>query len=136
MKGWFLAFLAILPGASLIPFGVKQIFTRLDYTVQEETRWSLVPIMLAPSLVMFGLLFGTKMWKFDIAPDRLPMLGSWPVFLGTTLALNVLATVLFVLQTSVWWEEKSGSKLTEMGPKIFWLVTLFVGVVVNFLMWQ
>ncbi|MFA7482054.1 MAG: hypothetical protein WC314_16230 [Vulcanimicrobiota bacterium] len=131
---WSLAVFAILPGASGIPGLVKSLFARLDYTVQEEIRWYMPGLMMLPTVVMFAVMYGTDLWVFNVPPGRLPPLASRLVLCTLTFGLNLLATSLFSLQTTTWWEDRSdtqGAKRTFIG---FWALTVILGVVVTFFM--
>ena len=132
---WSFAVLAILPGASAIPGLIKSLFARLDYTVQEEIRWYLPALMMLPTLVFLAVMYGTSLWVFKVPPARLPPLGSRLVLTVLTFGLNLLATSLFSLQTTMWWEDRSdsmGAKRTFIG---FWATTIILGVVLTFFMW-
>lgn len=131
-KAWFFAMLAILPGASGIPAALKWGFAKLDYTTQEECRWSLIPFMMLPSAVMLALMSLTNMWVFDIPPAKLPPLASRLVITVFTFGLNLLATSLFSLQTTMWWEERQDSDLAKKYFLGFWVLTVILGVVVPF----
>ena len=132
---WSFAVFAIIPGASAIPGLIKSLFARLDYTVQEEIRWYLPALMMLPSLVMLAVMYMTSLWVFNVPPGRLPPLGSRLVITVLTFGLNLLATSLFSLQTTMWWEDRSdsmGAKRTFIG---FWATTIILGVVLTFFMW-
>lgn len=132
---WSFAVLAILPGASAIPGLIKSLFARLDYTVQEEIRWYLPALMMLPTLIFLAVMYGTSLWVFKVPPARLPPLGSRLVLTVLTFGLNLLATSLFSLQTTMWWEDRSdstGAKRTFIG---FWATTIILGVVLTFFMW-
>ena len=135
LRLWSFSVLAILPGASAIPGVIKSIFARLDYSVQEETRWWLPGLMMLPTLVMLLVMYGTNFWVFDVPPGRLPPLGSRLVLTVLTFGLNLLATSLFSLQTTMWWEDRSDSQAAKNYFLGFWSITIILGVVVTFFMW-
>ncbi len=134
LKAWIFAVLAILPGATALPALQKWLYSKLDYTVQEEAKWALAPLMMLPSLIMAVVLYGTDFWVFDIPSGRLPLLGSSLVLTVFTFGLNLLAASLFSLQTTAWWEDRQetkGAKRTFYG---FWIITVLIGVVLTFFM--
>lgn len=135
LRAWMFAVLAILPGASGIPAAIKSMFARFDYSVQEETRWMLIPFMMLPTLVMISLMYGTNFWVFDVPPGRLPLLGSRLLISVLTFGLNLLAASLFSLQTTVWWEDRSDTQVAKRTFIGFWVATVLLGVVVTFFMW-
>lgn len=135
MKAWLFAMLAILPGASAIPAGIKWLFAKFDYTVQEESKWALIPTMMLPTVVMAILMYGTKFWVFKVPPTRLPLLANRLVITIITFGLNLLATSLFSLQTTIWWEDNSDSQAAKRTFMGFWIGTVLLGVVVTFFMW-
>lgn len=129
MKLWLMATLAILPGAVALPSLQKWLYSKLDYTVQEESKWALVPLMMLSSGVLAGFLFGTGAWTFSVQPDRLPLLGSRAVVLGLATVLNLLASLFFSLQTRPWWEERQDSSTAKKLGYAFWGLTLLLGIV-------
>lgn len=133
LKVWAFAMLAILPGATAIPAAIKAMYARFDYTVQIETRWALVPLMMLPTGVMAAVMYGTGFWAFK--SGRLPILASRLVFTLVTFGLNLLASALFSLQTTVWWEDHSDTKTAKRTFVGFWAATILLGVVVTFFMW-
>ena len=135
LKGWLFAMLAILPGTTAIPAAVKWLFAKLDYTVQEETRWWMSATMMTPTLVMLALLYGTELWVFQAPPGRLPLLASRALLLLLTFGLNLLASSLFSLQTTMWWEENQDSEAAKRTFLGFWILTALLGVVITFFMW-
>jgi hypothetical protein len=135
LRLWSFSVLAILPGASAIPGIIKSLFARLDYTVQEESRWWLPGVMMLPTLIMLLVMYGTSLWTFDVPPGRLPPLASRLVLTVLTFGLNLLATSLFSLQTTMWWEDRSDSKAAKGTFIGFWSTTIILGVVVTFFMW-
>jgi hypothetical protein len=135
MKAWLFAMLAILPGATAVPALIKWMFAKFDYTVQEEIRWSLVPTMMLPSVIMAGLMYGTKFWVFNVPPARLPLLASRHVLTVMTFGLNLLATSLFSLQTTMWWEDRQDSDVAKRTFIGFWALTVLLGVGLTFFMW-
>ena len=135
IKGWIFAMLAILPGTTAIPAAVKWLFAKLDYTVQEETRWWMSATMMTPTLVMLALLYGTELWVFQAPPGRLPLLASRGLLLLLTFGLNLLASSLFSLQTTMWWEDNQDSEAAKKTFLGFWIVTALLGVVITFFMW-
>jgi hypothetical protein len=132
MKAWLFAILAILPGATAIPAGIKWLFARLDYTVQEETRLALIPLMLLPTAAMVAVMYGTELWSFNLPAARLPLLGSKTIITTLTFGLNLLAAALFSLQTTVWWEDRSDTQAAKRTFIGFWVATVLIGVVVTF----
>jgi len=127
--------LALLPGATAIPALIKWTFAKLDYTIQEETRWALIPTMMLPTLVMAALMYGTDLWVFKVPPARLPLLASRHVMTLMTFGLNLLATSLFSLQTTIWWEDNQETGVTKRTFFGFWIATIVLGVVATFFMW-
>lgn len=135
LKAWMFAMLAILPGATGIPAGVKWLFAKLDYTVQEEIRWALIPTMMLPTVVMATLMYATDFWVFNVPPTRLPLLANRLVITVMMGGLNLLATSLFSLQTTMWWEDNRDSEVAKRTFIGFWIATVLLGVVVTFFMW-
>ena len=114
---------------------MKWLFAKLDYTVQEETRWWMSATMMTPTLVMLALLYGTELWVFQAPPGRLPLLASRALLLLLTFGLNLLASSLFSLQTTMWWEENQDSEAAKRTFLGFWILTALLGVVITFFMW-
>lgn len=134
LKLWLFAMLAILPGATGVPALVKMVFSRLDFTVQEESRKIMPVLMALPTAIMGLTLYLLPFWEFATPLARLPILASkhWLVIL--TLGLNLLAAALFSTQTTVWWEDNSDTKVARRAFLAFWVLTIALGVVATFVM--
>jgi hypothetical protein len=135
LRLWSFSVLAILPGASAVPGFIKALFARFDFSVQEELRRYLPALMMLPSIVMLAMMYGTSYWTFDVPPGRLPPLASRMVISVLTFGLNLLATSLFSLQTTIWWEDNAASQAAKRTFIGFWSTTIILGVVVTFFMW-
>lgn len=134
LKVWFYAMLAILPGATGVPAAVKALFSRWDYSVQEETRKALPLLMMLPTVVMALVMYATPFWTFAAPLTKLPALGAklWPTVL--TLGLNLLASSLFSMQTTVWWEDNSDGEMAKRYFRVFWVITAAIGIVATYFM--
>lgn len=132
IRAWILVvFFMILPVGALIPALQKWFYSKFDYTVQEETKWALVPSMIAPSALLTLLMYGTKFWSFKVPPERLPFLANRLVVTGISVGLGILATSLFYLQTTTWWEENQESGKAKKATYGFWILTLVIGVLLT-----
>jgi hypothetical protein len=131
---WLFAILAMLPGATGVPAAVKVMFSQWDFTVQEETRKILPALMLLPTALMALTLYGTNFWTFQTALEELPILATKHWLLMLMLGLNLLATGLFSTQTTVWWEDNSDTKVARRAFRMFWFVTLALGIFATFFM--
>jgi hypothetical protein len=134
VKLWVFAMLAILPGATGVPAAVKVMFSRWDFTVQEETRKIMPGLMMLPTLLMALTLYLTPFWKFTTALNQLPILATKHWLVVLTLGLNLLAAALFSTQTTVWWEDNSDTKVARRAFRLFWVVTIALGIVATFFM--
>lgn len=134
VKLWLFAMLAVLPGATGVPAAVKELFSRWDYAVQEDTRKLIPVLMMLPSAIMALTMYGTAFWTFATPLAQLPILANALWMTVLTLGLNLLATGLFSTQTTVWWEENSDSEMARKAFRVFWVVTAAVGVVATFFM--
>lgn len=134
VKLWIFAMLALLPGATGVPAAVKELFSRWDFTVQEETRRIVPVLMLLPSLMVALVLYATDLWNVHAPLAVLPTLASKHWLMVLALGLNLLATGLFSTQTTVWWEDNSDGKVARQAFRVFWVVTVALGVVATFFM--
>jgi hypothetical protein len=131
---WVFAVLAILPGATGVPAAVKEMFSRWDFTVQEETRKIMPGLMALPTVLMALTIYGTGFWSFRTPLNQLPILATKHWLVVLTLGLNLLAAALFSTQTTTWWEENSDTKLARRAFLGFWILTVALGVVATFIM--
>ena len=131
---WIFAVLAILPGATGVPAAVKEMFSRWDFTVQEETRKIMPVLMALPTVLMALTVYATKFWSFRTPLAQLPILATKHWLVVLTLGLNLLAAALFSTQTTTWWEENSDTKLARRAFLGFWIVTVALGVIATFIM--
>jgi hypothetical protein len=134
LKLWLFAVLAILPGATGVPAAIKEMFSRWDFTVQEESRKIMTGLMLLPTAVMAFTMYLTPFWEFRAPLQVLPILAAKQWMMIITAGLNLLAAALFSTQTTVWWEDHSDSKLARRAFLAFWVLTVALGVVATFFM--
>jgi hypothetical protein len=134
MKVWIFSMLAILPGATAVPAAVKVMFARWDFSVQEETRKLLPALMMLPTAVMAFTMYGTSFWDFSVELSKLPILANKTWMMVLTTAMNLLATGLFTHQTTVWWEDNSETVKARRAFRIFWAITLALGIIATFFM--
>ncbi len=132
LKLWIFAILAILPGSTAVPAVMKMMFAKWDFSIQEELRRFLPIVMMAPSLIMLGVMYGTDLWTFTTPLTQLPALAARHWFFVVTLGLNLLATALFSLQTTTWWEDNAESAVAKRAFLGFWIATLVIGVLATF----
>ena len=132
-KLWVFAMFIILPGSSVVPGIVKHLYSKLDITVQGESRWWLAPSMLLPSGLFALLMFVTGLWTVKIPVESMPPLASRTILTLLTLGLNLIATVLFSLQTTTWWEERSDTAMAKNSLYIFSAITVVLALVTLFL---
>lgn len=133
-KLWIFAVLAILPGATGVPALVKVMFSRFDFTVQEESRKVMPLLMMLPTLIMALTLYLTPFWTFATPLARLPILATKHWLVVLTLGINLLAAALFSTQTTVWWEDNSDTVMARRAFGAFWIATVALGVVATFVM--
>jgi hypothetical protein len=134
LKLWVFSVLAILPGATAVPAAIKEMFSRFDFTVQEESRKIMPALMLLPTLFMGLFMYASPWWNFRTPLAQLPILATKHWMLVITLGLNLLATALFSTQTTVWWEDNSDTKVARRAFLGFWISTIALGVVATFFM--
>ena len=131
-KLWLFSILAILPGSTGVPAAMKVMFAKWDFSIQEELRRFLPVMMMAPTLIMVGLMYGTDLWTFTKPLSQLPALAARHWLVVVTMGLNLLATALFSLQTTTWWEDNAESVVAKRAFLGFWVLTVVIGGLATF----
>ncbi len=132
LKLWIFSMLAILPGSTGVPAAMKMAFSQWEFSVQEELRKFLPGLMMLPTLTMIVIMYGTKLWQFSALTGNLPFLAARFWFIILTLGLNLLATSLFSVQTTAWWEDNADTAIAKRAFYGFWIATVVIGVLATF----